>query len=160
MKRNLLLFFAMFLCAFVNAQEGGGTTFTYVEDKDNMTTWGTKQAETYDVAIKLADSYFVGKTITAISVPVVSSSKVTEYSIWLSKKLTLKSVSGKKVNSPDIQTVSVTPENDMIQITLAEPYTITEDGVFVGYSFKVKGTSSVSNYPVIVGLGKRVELFP
>ena len=78
MKRNLLLFFAMFLCAFVNAQEGGGTTFTYVEDKDNMTTWGTKQAETYDVAIKLADSYFVGKTITAISVPVVSSSKVTE----------------------------------------------------------------------------------
>ena len=159
MKRNLLLFFAMFLCAFVNAQEGGGTTFTYVEDKDNMTTWGTKQAETYDVAIKLADSYFVGKTITAISVPVVSSSKVTEYSIWLSKKLTLKSVSGKKVNSPDIQTVSVTPENDMIQITLAEPYTITEDGVFVGYSFKVKGTSSVSNYPVIVGLGKKAGAF-
>ncbi len=108
--------------------------FSYAPSSLNTWQWGTeKPYETYDIAIRLENSLLVGKKITGMTVPVPSSPYITDLSGWLTSELKL---SGKN-NVPDIVSVAGTVENGMLNITFPEPYTITENGVYVGYSLTV-----------------------
>lgn len=94
---------------------------------------GTLKAETYDVAMLLNDPSLVGMRITGINVPLNTAATVTDCKAWLTKQLTLES--GKNV--PDIASIDFTPEGKWVEVTFAEPYTITEEGVYAGYSLTV-----------------------
>lgn len=94
---------------------------------------GTLKAETYDVAMLLNDPSLVGMRITGINVPLNTAATVTDCKAWLTKQLTLES--GKNV--PDITSIDFTPEGKWVEVTFAEPYTITEEGVYAGYSLTV-----------------------
>lgn len=94
---------------------------------------GTLKAETYDVALLLNDPSLVGMRITGINVPLNTAATVTDCKAWLTKQLTLES--GKNV--PDIASIDFTPEGKWVEVTFAEPYTITEEGVYAGYSLTV-----------------------
>lgn len=124
-----------------------GYTYAY---KSDVLYWATSKAENYDIAIRIADPFLVGKQITGLSVPFPSSVNVTAFSGWLSKTLNLeKNALGKKVNAPDVVTVSGELQDNVLNITFPEPYTITEEGVYAGYSFSVT-TVDADNPPVAV----------
>ena len=99
-----------------------------------LTDYGTGKAETYDVALHLTDPSLVGMEIRAIRIPVnTKADNTSEYKAWLTTELSLQS--GKNV--ADIVSLDVTPEGEWAEARLTEPYIVKEDGVYVGYSFKV-----------------------
>jgi len=67
--------------------------------------FGTAKTETYDVAVRLTNAGFIGKKISAVEIPVKESSYVSDYSVFLTKALKLKS----RKNDPDIVNVSAEP---------------------------------------------------
>lgn len=102
--------------------------------------WGTDKSDTYDVAVYLNDPSLVGRNITGFTVPLTSSG-VQNISGWLTKKLTLKKVGGVNGNYPDIVSQEADVADGVLSVTFAEPYTLTSDGVYVGYSFQVENAS-------------------
>lgn len=87
-----------------------GATVNFVNnpDEENLSWWGTGKAETYDVALHLTGSEFVGLDITAISFPIITDEAITDYTIWLSKELTLED----KINVPDIMSATAAIEGE------------------------------------------------
>lgn len=116
-----------------------------------LSDWGTQRAEAYDIAILLRDPILVGSRICSIEVPALAVEGTSAFSLWLSKDLKL----SKNVNQPDIATY--TPEiatsedgRATVSIALPEAYTIGEEGVYVGLSFKVDALNDVSRLPLRV----------
>lgn len=139
MNRFFILFLA--LCGLsVKAVRAEATMdFTYAVGTGGSYYWSTLKIDDYDIAIRLNDPNFIGKKIVSVTVPLHYPEAQTDYSIWLSRELTLQTDpdTRKKVNVPDVAAVAVEPEGRNIQVTFDEPYTIPEGGIYVGYSFKV-----------------------
>lgn len=136
--------------------EAAKAEFSYAGSQ-SVEQWGTdKSFEVYDIAIQLDNPMFVGKKITGMSVALPYSPYITEASGWLSTELKL---SGKD-NVANVVTVSGESQNGKLRITFPEPYTITEDGVYVGYTVKVGGTAiEASAKPIAVVSGKQPGSF-
>lgn len=125
-----------------------------------LSEWGTQRVEAYDVAILLRDPIFVGSRICSIEVPALAVEGTSAFSLWLSKDLTLV----KNVNQPDIAVY--TPEigtadggRATVSIALPEPYTIGEEGVYVGLSFKVDALNEVSRLPLTLCESSNADAF-
>lgn len=129
--------------------------FTYASE--DVGFYGISQnTQTYDIAIFLPGNYFEGAKISAINVPMYTSAGIKNYSepkVWLSSKLALKNGS----NNADIAsydadlTSSGTYGN--LGLTLPEEYTITDKGVYVGYSFTVTTIDAGTLYPIALSEG-------
>ena len=128
----------------------GSLTFSYDTGTGDKAKWGTLKKENYDVAIRIDDANLVGKQIKSVTVPFESTADLSDFTVWLSKELTLETVDGVKQNVPDITSVDAVVENNQLLVTFAEPYTITDEGVYVGYSFKVDNLTGDTSYPIIV----------
>ena len=109
---------------------------------------GTPLKQDYDVALRINDKHFVGMTIAAVRVPIDTMQNLSGLKVWLSKELTLEVVDGKKVNKPDILSQDVEMGQGWVEVALDKPYTITDDGVYVGYSFKMDEMDSSNRRPV------------
>lgn len=161
MKKELLSLLVVGAAAFaVTDTVAAATTtqmdFTYV-DGDTI-PWGNNKMESFDVAIFVPGSTMQGKKINSITVP-MRAPVAQNISIWLSSDLALKNVNGLRVADPDILQVDVENQR-MITLTLDQPYEITADGVYVGFSFAIKSGSIQSSdktnpgrYPVTVSEG-------
>lgn len=139
-------------------------TFTYAGEDYGI--WGKGKSEIYDAAIRIDDPALVGKKITAIRAVLNAYEGIESTSLWLSKELTLEKVGSVKVTVPDVCSAEVSPEKislpgserscGQLSTTLAEPYVITEDGIYVGYSLTVptleKGQvlSNQQQYPLLL----------
>ena len=138
------------LCAlFASASlEASTIDFTYNSDGATPQAWGFAKKETYDVAIRLADAALVGSKVTGmrVQVPVTDASLLGNVSAWLSRELKLEN----RLNAPDVCSQTATVENQMLSVTFDEPYTITEEGVYVGYTVQVSTLSAESCYPLAV----------
>lgn len=139
-------------------------TFTYAGDEYGV--WGKNKSQIYDVAMRIYDPALVGKKITSIRAILNASEGIESTSLWLSKELTLeKDDNNVKVNVPDTYSVDVVPEKislagyGQLSAKLDTPYTITEEGIYVGYSLTVpavkKGESLTEQqkYPLLLSLG-------
>ena len=124
--------------------------FTYAEGEESR--FGTRKTENYDVAIRLYAPGFVGNKITAIKVPVCESG-ISDVRLWLSKELKIETVDGKRVNVPDVVEVSAHVENGVASVTLDDAYTITDAGIYVGYSFNLDELTDETEYPLLVAQG-------
>lgn len=131
--------------AIVTEATAGSIKYTYAGN--DYGEWGTKKKETYDVAIRIDNPALIGKKITAVNASIFAIEGISNTSIWLSKELTL----NKKVNAPDIMSIPVTPTQygDM-KVTLETPYTLTEDGVYIGYSVTVDDLTEDNLTPLIL----------
>lgn len=90
--------------------------------------------ETLDVAIYI-DGNLAGKKVTSISVPLMGDlSTLDSFQAFITTRLATKNCAGEKVNDPDICTVEATLDGNTLTAVFNEPYTITDKGVYVGYS--------------------------
>ncbi|MDD5861698.1 MAG: hypothetical protein PUD15_03935 [Prevotella sp.] len=126
---------------------------------ETLHVWGTKKAEHYDLAIHIKDANLVGKKVTGVRLYFpqgIDYTALTEDSVFLTKTLALqKNAAGKKVSKADILSEPYTP-TDSLEYTFSTPYTITEDGVYAGYTFTAPDTIQT---PVIVVQGSNNENF-
>ncbi|MCC8071826.1 MAG: hypothetical protein LIO90_08520 [Bacteroidales bacterium] len=125
-------------------------------------TYGTAKAETYEVAISLAEPALAGMQLTAIQVPVIpdTTGYVTDLKIWLTRALTVELVDGKNTTVPDIATYEVDmpepaangAEYVMVNVDLDEPLTVDGNSLYVGYSLTVKKAAGdeSTNYPIVL----------
>lgn len=124
--------------------------FTYAGEP--YSSFGLRKKEAYDVAIGLTDPGFKGNQIKGIAVALPSEG-ISDVRFWLSSSLQTHMVDGKKQNLADIGTYTATVEDGVAWVTLDEPYEITEEGVYAGYSFNVDELTDATMYPVYVGAG-------
>lgn len=143
----LIIFFAFSLSAAAADDE---LTYSYDTGKGTASMYGTGKKEKYNVAIHITDNSLVGATIKAIRVPLEGVDKVTGLNVWLSSALKRTLVDGKYTNSPDILTQEATDSVGWVEVVLDKPYTITADGVYVGYSFNLSALNDANSKPVAV----------
>lgn len=139
----------------------GEFTFTYDYPGAEHDYFGIQRNVGIDVAMLLQDPSLIGNKIVGISVdiPVKQGCEcATKASAWLTKKL---QVDG-EFNLPDTQETFGeiknygTEENPELRLDIMfdEPYTLTEEGIYVGYSVEVlscnvPGTGWTSKYPIV-----------
>lgn len=136
------------------AQSGTTINFTYDTSGDEAQKWGTTRQENYDVAIRIADKGMVGSKVKGVIVPMLGTDDLAVPKAFMTSKLELKVIDGKKQNVADIATVDA-EFNDKGELvaTFPEPYTITDAGVYVGFSFAVNALNDVTKFPLVVGSG-------
>lgn len=98
------------------------------------------------MAIRIADPQYAGSRVTGFKVDLpVKEDAVDNVTGWLSTEL--KVTDG--VNAPDITTVPGETDGQLVlNVTFPTPYTITDAGVWVGYSFDITSLkASPGSYP-------------
>lgn len=105
----------------------------YVNDGKDLTWWGTGKSETYDVAAYLGPE-FKGVEVQSVRFRAAEDAEISDFSIWLSQELQLDS---DKKNKPDVLSENVEVKAGKISLELAQPYTIGDKGVYIGFSFTV-----------------------
>lgn len=137
-------------------RSGEEVTFSYSDLQDEFAMWGTSSKETYDVAIRLVSPEMAGCRITGFSVPMFATDGVENISVWLSKELNV----ANKLNVPDIMSVPAEIKDDYVKVSFSEPYTLTEEGVYIGYTFTVTKTGDqATNKPIALTYGKNPNGF-
>ena len=145
MKRFMLITMVG-LVSMVMMAADGELLYGFYQGSGTLTSLGTRKVESYDVAIHLTDPFLVGQAIYGLRIPVNTSAKKTsDYSAWLTKKLTL--AGGKNV--PDIASVTFNATSKWVDVTFETPYIITAEGVYAGYSFTVSDvTAEADQLPI------------
>lgn len=149
---------ATFLALVSLACPAAPLDFSYNFNDAPAEYYGTGKTETYDVAIRLTNPSFTGAKVTGIRVPLPDNG-ITDASAWISSKLQLKKKNGKNVNNPDIMSQDASVANGWLDVAFDEPYTISSDGVYVGYSFTVTSVNDATENPVAVVAGNNPDGF-
>lgn len=155
------MFKRLLFASFISASSVFGASAEYMNEEftysgDTYIAWGKQKNEVYDIAMALNNPAFAGKKITSVSALIATASGVEDISLWLSSELTLEN----KKNVPNIASMTVTrqivelaPEVSGVKIsaTLPEPYVLTAEPVYVGYSLTVTDNNEPgASSPVIV----------
>lgn len=160
MKKNLLTLAILGLAAFGSTLNAAESEFTYADGE--LFPFGKGKAENIDVAMCIQDPSLVGKRITKILAYINTVDGISNTSVWLSNNLTLEN----KVNVPDIDQWDVTPvvttvgkyQLGTLEYTLSDPYVLTEDPLYVGYSITVDDNKTDGQkYPVVLSQGNTPE---
>lgn len=132
MKKTVLLTLALLASVLVCAQNE--QLYGVYQGTGTLKGVGTQKAETYDVAMHLTDPALAGLEIHGINVPVnTSATNLTDFKAWITTELKLES----SKNAPDVASVDFTPDGKWAEVTFEQPYVITADGIYVGYSLTV-----------------------
>lgn len=116
---------------------------------DSAATYGTgtNKAEIYNVALHIDEPSLVGATIKGVRVAFPYTQGLSDASAWLSQELP--PVKSRRVTAPDVASKSFTLAEGFTEVTFDEPYTITAEGIYVGYAFTTSNSSDIA-YPVVV----------
>lgn len=131
---------AMVLASVLTTQSVVAESVNFSYSQGDVSYIGTGKAEKVDVAIRVVDPGLVGSGLTGFSVPLPDGVDISDVTVWLSKSLTLEVENGTKVNKPDIAEWSVTPSDNQINLVFPQVYTMTANGVYVGYSFTINNS--------------------
>jgi len=116
---------------------------------------GSRQTETYSVAMKIADGFsaahLTGMKVKAISVPFLSTAGLSNTKVWLSTSLEL---NADGTFTPNLTSKDFTvKENGFTTVMLDQAYEIPEDGIYIGYTFTHEydyDAESDDNTPVVL----------
>ncbi|MBQ9670045.1 MAG: hypothetical protein IJV23_03405 [Prevotella sp.] len=146
--RSILLCTFMMLFAGIMNVYADDNVISYGLGKGE-TSWGTNygKAETYDVAMKIADSSLAGFKIKGVRIPFSFTEGISEGKAWLSEKLP--AIKSGKAGNADIAEVDFTVTEGWAEVVFDTPYTLTEEGVYVGYSFRIEKPNDESTKPVV-----------
>ena len=134
-------FFRFCLAAALTVLGGGSAlaadqiVFSYGEPSLSFGTGG-KNAETVDVCMQLKDPALVGLQVSAVRISFPSAEHLSDASAWLS--VDLPAIKSGKMQAPDVCQQSFDVAEGFTEVAFPEPYTITADGVHVGYSFAME----------------------
>lgn len=143
-----LALIAFLLVGFVLPAGADDATYTKAIDNGKVYLFGTKKKENYNVAIHVDGQGLAGGVISRVRIPLKVASNILNLKVWLSKSLNIKTVDGKKVNDADILSQDVEVKEGWVDVTLTDPYTITTDGVYVGYSFEIDNLDGYNAQPI------------
>ncbi len=128
--------------------------FTYNRGGNEIKAYGFNRVDIVNVAIRINDPAMVGSKVTGISVPVtanLTANTLSEASAFLSTNL---KKDGKKPAANICMEEATVSDDGILTCTFSEPYTITEEGVYVGYSMNFTALSQSSPcYPIAVAEG-------
>ena len=143
MKRFLLLL----LAALGWLAQTSAADITYSRG-DSATTMGTgaTKAETYDVAMHISDQALVGMRVKGVRISFPLANGLSDGRAWLSHQLP--AIISQRMSDPDIASQAFTPAKGRIEVLFSEPYEVTSEGVYVGYSFRLEA-SSPARKPVV-----------
>lgn len=123
----------------VNAQSINFGNYTGTEKLEN---WGSSKAETYSVAMKVDQPSMAGLKVTALRIPMnIAAVNVADCSAFLTKEL--KATSGKATG--DIANATFTRDGEWTLVKLSEPYVITSEPFYCGFTFNVTKIESVDD---------------
>jgi len=126
---------------------GSSINYSHYDGSQEVGVIGDAKTQTYDVAMKVQDDALVGTHIDKISIPLVSTENISDLKVWLSTNLRVEN----GVNVPNLVEVAVEPtESGFVTVELPTPYTLTEEGVYVGYSLTVDEVDDYTTYPIVV----------
>ena len=128
MKRTLLAFWVAFATHTVAL---AATAIYNLGEGTHDYGTGDSRNEIYDVALRIADPAFVGCRITGVRIWFTTVEGLSATRAWLSKELTVKST---KFTGADVETVDFEAVDGVNEISFSSPYTITDEGIYVGYS--------------------------
>ena len=128
MKRTLLAFWVAFATHTVAL---AATAIYNLGEGTHDYGTGDSRNEIYDVALRIADPAFVGCRITGVRIWFTTVEGLSATRAWLSKELTVKST---KFAGADVETVDFEAVDGINEISFSSPYTITDEGIYVGYS--------------------------
>lgn len=150
MLKNYIAAIAMSALAAGYTQNATAQTITYgaYSGNETLNESGTEKQEDYDVAILVKDDALVGKTVKGVKIPIASdvAPYLTDGKAFMTKSLALSN----SENVADLETKSFTITSGWIEVDFDTPYTLTADGVYVGYSFK---TSQAGLAPLVTVAG-------
>lgn len=144
---------ALFLVGAPQAAKAYDTAVFSYAKSSNTYDYGTGKKESYDVAVFVPGT-FAGKTIKAITVPLSEDAAegLSEMKVWISSTLNLNGTdsNSKKRIAPDVKSIEVDKADASISASLDDPYTITADGVYVGFSFDISTLNTATMKPITV----------
>lgn len=147
MKKTLLAL-ALGASLFTDAA-ASEVEFSYVTGAEDY--FGTLKKENFDVAVFLPGDAFEGFRVKSVAAQINAAKGIEcyqDFSVWLSTELKTE----EKQNIANVGSYEATLSDDgTLSGVLPESYTITSDGVYVGYSFSVKTLNSASKYPIGIG---------
>lgn len=112
-------------------------------------TFGTAKKETYDVAMHVGDPALRGTTIRTVRLHLGDVRHIASLKIWLSRTLNTVKNGTKTENAPDILQMDVADaRGGDVSVALDAPYTIGDEGVYVGYSMTFAQLTEAEKYPV------------
>ena len=139
----------------VYAQNTSTFEFTYANNGATMGAIGDRVAETVDVAMLLDNPAMAGMKVTGIKAYTNVWTDITNSSVWIADRLILNN----GVFKPGIAQYDVTPvqgayggdsELGLFSATLDEPYVLTGEPVYFGYSTSIVNASGMGQqYPVL-----------
>lgn len=152
MKKSLLTTLLLSGMAFGAMAETAVIDFTYAEG--DLAAYGKGKKETIDVAMCISDPSMAGMKITGIKAYINAIEGLSETSLWMSSDLVIEN----KVNVADIASYDVTPVETefggytlgLLSVELDEPYVLTSEPLYIGYSITVDDvTYDGQKYPII-----------
>ena len=136
------------------SQATGSIDYGYYNDNSTLALWGSGKKETYDVAIRIDNPALVGTTIKGVTLYIPPTPAVSNLKVWMSKELAINTIDGVKQNVADIttQAADTALAFNSEYIAFDHPYTITSEGVYVGYTFTVSavGTDEHAANPLLL----------
>lgn len=120
---------------------------------------GNDRAETYNVAVRLAEPAMAGMKVTSLSVAFPQGCQPTDVSAWLTNTLSVQIVKGKRQNVPDITSVAATVNDGVLTVNFDDGFVIPQTGLYAGYTFTVADTEGGNATPVAVTAGQQDGAF-
>ncbi len=150
MRKNIIaaLVAAVILPAAMHGQ--GQIAFNYNTSNGDIFYTGLEAPGTYDIAIRVYGSKYIGNKIVGMEVPVpFKDSDVTDATAWISTELAL-ATTGE--NNPNVTSQSATIADGVLKVTFDEPYTMTSTGAYIGYTFTIPAVIDEGTaYPIAIG---------
>lgn len=117
--------------------------FTYPGPESETDSYGNRKAEVYDVAVRLNNPALVGASVTGVTIALPEDlTNFKDAKAWMTSELQLEN----KKNLPDIASVDAAVGDDkVLTATFAEPYVITADGLYVGYSITITKVETIGD---------------
>lgn len=132
-----------------------GTVVDYTFAQGELFNYGKAKKENIDVAMCINDPSISGYLLKGFKAYIATADGLSGFSLWGSSELVIEN----KLNVPDLFSYNVTPRDTIVgdnklqvlEIELPEPYTLTEEPLYIGYSLVVDdATTEAQKYPIIL----------
>lgn len=155
MKKITNLFFVLVFSLFlfiptVAMATAGDMIFSYDRGNGTQSKIGNSKKENYNVAIRLDGKGLAGVAIKGVRIPLAGVSNISNLNVWLTTQLKTKTENSTKVNDADILTQEAVVTDDWVEVTFDNPYTLTGEDVYVGYSFNIDNLDATNKLPIVV----------
>lgn len=159
MKRDLLKTLCVLILTSVISLTSIAQTkswWGYYNDVKDLSQYGVAKVETYNGAMFISGQHPVagGKTISSIRFYLQSKTNIKDVKVWLSKDLPTSADNADVVVTTNFQQL----DEGYNDIELETPYNISEEGVYVGYSFTITQVSFTTDRTPMVLTKNRPEI--